>query len=54
MMASDAQLQQAVADIIKENGRRLAEISETFDPISGQGSIGERVYVRIKDMPASP
>ena len=43
-----------VEAIIQENDRRLAAIAETFNPISGEGSIGERVEVSIKDMPAMP
>lgn len=43
-----------VEAIIQEDDRRLAAIAETFDPVSGEGSIGERVKVTIKDMPAMP
>lgn len=41
-----------VEAIIQEDDRRLAAIAETFNPVSGEGSIGERVKVTIKDMPA--
>lgn len=43
-----------VKDILQENDNRLAAISETFDPVSGEGSIGERFHVTVKDMPAMP
>lgn len=35
-----------VGDILKENGRRLAKLSAKFDPISGEGSVGERFETR--------
>lgn len=37
--------------LLKENGRRNAEVYAHFDPISGEGSIGERVRVEIEDFP---
>ena len=43
-----------VEAILKENDKRLAEIASPFDPVTGEGSIGERKKVAIKDMPAMP
>lgn len=43
-----------VEAMLKENGKRLAEIASPFDPVTGEGSIGERKKVAIKDMPAMP
>lgn len=40
--------------IIEENSRRLAAIAAPFDPVTGEGSIGERVRVVVKDMPGTP
>lgn len=40
-----------VTDILKENVRRLFVINAPFNPISGKGSIGERVEVVIEDFP---
>lgn len=40
-----------VLDILSENNRRNAEIYARFDPISGFGSVGERVKVVIDDFP---
>ena len=37
--------------IIKENKRRQAVIHTTFNPITGEGSIGKRVKVEIRDFP---
>lgn len=39
--------------IIKENERRNAEIYAKFDPVSGEGSVGERKKVVIDDFPVS-
>ncbi len=39
----------AVADILKENDRRNEVIYAKFDPITGEGSVGERVPVHIPD-----
>lgn len=38
-----------VADIIAENDRRNGIIYGSFDPITGEGSVGERRRVRISD-----
>ena len=40
-----------VAAIIAENARRNAEINAKFNPVTGEGSIGERVLVEISDFP---
>ena len=40
--------------ILQENSRRLAAIDAPFNPVTGEGSIGERVRVAIKDMPGTP
>lgn len=44
-------METAVQEIIKENNRRNAEVYAHFDPISGLGSVGERVKVVIEDFP---
>ena len=41
----------AVAEIIKENERRNAEINAPFNPITGENSILEREEVHISDFP---
>ena len=43
--------EQAIQEIIAENRRRNEEIYAKFDPISGYGSVGERVKVVIDDFP---
>lgn len=43
--------EQAIQEIIAENNRRNEEIYAKFDPISGYGSVGERVKVVIDDFP---
>ena len=45
--------EEAIQAIIKENGRRNAEIYAKFDPVSGEGSVGERKRVVIDDFPVS-
>lgn len=40
-----------VKDIISENERRNAEIRAKFNPITGEGSIGERKKIVISDFP---
>ena len=45
--------EEAIQAIIKENGRRNAEIYAKFDPLSGEGSVGERKRVVIDDFPIS-
>lgn len=44
---------EAIKAIIKENGRRNAEIYAKFDPVSGEGSVGDRKRVVIDDFPIS-
>lgn len=41
----------SIAAILKENDRRNAVINTKFNPITGEGSIGERKKVEIKDFP---
>ena len=43
--------EQAIQEIIAENNRRNEEIYAKFDPISGYGSVGERVKVVIDGFP---
>jgi hypothetical protein len=45
--------EEAIQAIIKENARRNAEIYAKFDPVSGEGSVGERKKVVIDDFPVS-
>jgi hypothetical protein len=45
--------EEAIQAIIKENERRNAEIYAKFDPLSGEGSVGERKRVVIDDFPIS-
>lgn len=45
--------EEAIQAIIKENERRNAEIYAKFDPVSGEGSVGERKRVAIDDFPVS-
>lgn len=47
-------MEKEIEDILKENDKRLAEIDAVFDPLTGEGSLGERTKVSIKDMPAMP
>lgn len=44
-------MQKEVINILKENDKRNADVYQKFDPISGIGSIGERVKVRIDGFP---
>lgn len=43
--------QETIQAIIKENERRNAVVYAKFDPISGEGSVGERKKVAIDDFP---
>ena len=43
--------QETIQAIIKENERRNAVVYAKFDPISGEGSVGEREKVAIDDFP---
>ncbi len=40
-----------IAAIIDENAARNAHRAEAFNPITGYGSVGERTYVQISDLP---
>ena len=40
-----------IQDILRENGRRTAVINAPFNPVTGFGSVGERVKVSIPDFP---
>jgi hypothetical protein len=44
-------MQKEVKEILKENDERNTDVYQKFDPISGIGSIGERVEVRIDGFP---
>ena len=44
-------MQKEAIVILKENDKRNEEIHKRFDPISGAGSIGERVETHIEDFP---
>ena len=44
-------MQKEVINILKEDDKRNADVYQKFDPISGIGSIGERVEVRIDGFP---
>ena len=41
------QTEAIVREIIEENRRRNARMFAKFDPITGEGSIGERKAVRV-------
>ena len=43
--------EETIQQIITENNRRNAEIYAPFDPVSGNGSIGERTKILIDDFP---
>ena len=43
----------AIYDILTENNRRNAEVYAKFNPITGEGSIGERKRVVIGDFSIS-
>ena len=45
--------EEAIQEIIKENERRNAIVYAKFDPISGEGSIGDRKKAVIDDFPIS-
>lgn len=40
-----------IRKLIQENGQRRAEIFAPFNPVTGEGSIGERVALAISDYP---
>lgn len=41
----------SVDDILREDERRQAEFSRRFDPITGEGSLGERELFELSDFP---
>ncbi len=47
----NAEMNQAVSAILKENSRRLEVVNAPFNPVSGFGSVGERVKVVIDGFP---
>ena len=44
-------MEREIAEILKENERRNAEMLAAFDPITGDGSVGARVRVEVADFP---
>lgn len=44
-------MQKEIDDILKENQKRNNDINKPFNPITGEGSTGERVVVDIPDYP---
>ena len=42
-----------VKSIIKENAQKQKRINKPYDPLTGIGSVGERVCLKIKDAPLS-
>ncbi len=40
-----------VSNIVAENDERRDEMFSRFNPITGEGSVGERVFVHIQDFP---
>lgn len=40
-----------VSNIVAENDKRRDEMFSRFNPITGEGSVGERVFVHIQDFP---
>lgn len=40
-----------VADILRENERRIADACAPFNPVTGENSVGERVHIRIEGFP---
>lgn len=51
VMLPDQEIKKAVSAILKENKRRLDAINVPFNPVSGLGSVGERVKVTISGFP---
>lgn len=43
--------EEAIREMIKENGRRNGVINALFNPVTGEGSIGARKEVRVEDFP---
>lgn len=44
-------MEKQIGDILKEDERRLAVVNAPFNPVTGEGSIGERVKLEIPDFP---
>ena len=44
-------LQEIIDGIISENAKRISIINTPFKPITGKGSIGERIEIIIDDFP---
>ena len=44
-------MEKAIADILRENKRRNDAIQAKFNPVTGEGSVGERVLLTIDDYP---
>jgi len=44
-------MEKEIADIIAENDCRRDEMFSRFNPITGEGSVGERVFVSIPNFP---
>lgn len=42
---------ESIKSIIKENDKRCANMFSKFNPITGEGSVGERFYVELNDFP---
>ena len=50
-MESKTVMEKEIDDILKENLRRNEQINARFNPITGEGSTGDRQLVRIPDFP---
>lgn len=48
---SPSRRREQILRIIRENGRRKAVIGAKFNPVTGEGSVGERVPLHISDFP---
>ena len=51
MVGMTMEKETTISDIIAENSNRLGAIFSRFNPITGEGSIGERVLVSLDDFP---
>ena len=43
--------QRAIDKIINENKRRLKKLQADYDPLTGEGAVGERVKFKLDDFP---
>lgn len=50
-LMNDRDIEKQVKSILKENERRRARIFAPFNPITGEGSVGERYAYKIADYP---